>query len=231
VVQEGVESVLPFMTRQLMRPKFEDALQVLWRFAWPYKEMDHQSDFFRELIKHKNGCMVFVITGEEIAKHVTAFSAKVEQDAAAMSDAAAAPASASVTTAVTASSCRSIPICIWKTPHSLSLMISAVEQSSLLRLLDPTERFIPAEVKAKREAKLQEEHKKAEDRKVRQEAYEARAKQALAATAAQAAAATFPVSTDAAASAVKAESNAPAQESAPMRDVPAVAGDLPVKSD
>jgi len=162
VVQEGVESVLPFMTRQLMHASFADALQVLYRFAWPYKEMDRtgaQQDMWKELLKHKNGCMVWLIPGSEIAKHTT--QPPAEEGAGGRA----------------AASCRSIPICIWKTPHSVSLMISSVEQAALLKLLDPEEKHMPADVRAKKQKKAEEEAAKAAERQAKQQAYQQKAKQ------------------------------------------------------
>lgn len=181
VVQEGVESILPFMTKQLVTPSFEDVLGVLYRHAWAYKEMDREGlnkEFYRSLIAHKNGCMVFVLRGSEIAKHVTAFTVADDDVAAA--------ASSGSGSAPIAPSRRSIPICIWKTPFSVSLMISQVEQASLLKLLDPEEKFMPADVRAKRDEKAKAEQAKIDERKAKQSAYAEKAKAALAATAAAA---------------------------------------------
>jgi 16S rRNA C967 or C1407 C5-methylase (RsmB/RsmF family) len=204
VVQEGVESVLPFMTRQLLTASFEDALQVLYRFAWPFKEFDRtgaQAALWKELTKHKNGCMVWVIPGSEIAKHTT--QPKIES--ASESDSGAAGGAAA--------SCRSIPICIWKTPHSVSLMISAVEQAALLRLLDPAEKFMPEEVRAKKQKKAEEEAAKLADRQAKQNAYAQKAREALEASAAGAAAPNVSVAAPVAGEAAAAGGAAPMETS------------------
>lgn len=228
VVQEGVESILPFMTKQVVYPAFEDVLGVLYRHAWAYKDFDREGankEFYRSLIAHKNGCMVFVLRGSEIAKHVTAFTVADDVAAAASS----APGSASTSAAGTGAAAsppsrRSIPICIWKTPFSVSLMISQVEQASLLKLLDPEEKFMPPDVRAKKEEKIKAEQAKIEERKAKQSAYAEKAKAALAATAAAAAAgkAAADAATTPAAVTVAAPAAAPAA-AAPASSEPAAA--------
>lgn len=191
VVQEGVESILPFMTKQLLYPSFSEAVGVLYRHAWAFKDMDREgahANLYRELTKNKNGCMVFVLRGSEIAKHTTGFSGGVgqvkQEGAAASSSSSASSASASAPVSL-----RSIPICIWKTPFSISLMVSAIEASALLKLLDPLETFMPPEVKQKRDEQLQKEEEKRRERQQKQQEYVNKAKEATAAAAAAAAAA------------------------------------------
>ena len=192
VVQEGVESILPFMTKQLLYPSFSEALGVLYRHAWAFKDMDREgvhANLYRELTQNKNGCMVFVLRGSEIAKHTTGFSggsAPVKQEGTAVAAASSASASSSSTEPVTL---RSIPICIWKTPHSISLMVSAVEATALIKLLDPSETFMPPEVKAKRDEQVQKDAEKRAERQMKTQEYVNKAREATAAAAAAAAAA------------------------------------------
>ena len=69
-------------------------------------------------------------------------------------------------------------------------MVSPVEQKSLLHLLDPLEKFIPADVKEKREKALAFETAKDQERREKQAAYQADlAKAAAAASAPEVAAA------------------------------------------
>jgi hypothetical protein len=67
-------------------------------------------------------------------------------------------------------------------------MISAVEQAALLRLLDPSEKFMPEEVRAKKQKKAEEEAAKLADRQAKQNAYAQKAREALEASATGAAA-------------------------------------------
>lgn len=197
VVQEGVESILPFMTKQILTPTFADAMTLLWKHAWPYKEMSREgadSAFYRSVLTNKNGCLVMVIKGTDISQHVPTYTTRAAADG---------KETESVVPAR-----RSVPLCVWKTPHSISLMISPAEQKSLLHLLDPNEKFIPADVKAKRDAQKEAEAAKEAERVKKQQAFIAKQAEidaAAAATAAATAAAAPATATEASAEPAKME--------------------------
>jgi len=173
IVQEGVDAILPFMTRQLIYPSFAHMMSLLYRNAWTYKEMDREGEhkqLFQDICKNQNGCIVAVLRGDEIARHVETFTKAATSENGESSSSSSTNTNTSTNTTCTHSQ-RSLPICVWKTPHSISIMISQVEATALLALLDPAGKFMPEEVRVKREAAKKEAERKLEERKARAQQY------------------------------------------------------------
>ena len=105
VVQEGIDAIFPYMTRQLLRPPFADFMQLLLKGSILIKHLQHRQDLFaRQLMEHsavQPGCVVLAVDGDRLQ-------------------------------ALTG---QTLAMAAWKTQHSLALMIPEQERTSLTNLL------------------------------------------------------------------------------------------------
>ena len=104
-MQEGIDAIFPYMTRQLLRPPFADFMQLLLKGNLLLKHMQHRHDTFATQLSDdaavQPGCVVLAVAGDRLV-------------------------------ALTG---QTLAMAAWKTAHSLALMIPEQERKSLTNLL------------------------------------------------------------------------------------------------
>jgi hypothetical protein len=74
VVQEGIDAISPFMTRQLLHPSYEQFISLLENDSLTldyFRKLPPTDQFAHEALKGKNGCMVMRVKGGKISEMST----------------------------------------------------------------------------------------------------------------------------------------------------------------